>query len=187
MSDTTTTVESSTQPVQSPPKSPTPKAPDAPRDAASEPLGQPGLKALREEREAREALERQIQPLKDQVQELQPLKEQMEALRSIFGDKAADAGQDIVKTLQQTVDAMQRDGLVDRVARRHGITDDADVEFLHNATDEAAMTRLAERLKVPAATPPRTPAPDPAQANHAPALSQDDAEYEAFFPSTPKH
>ena len=64
---------------------------------------------------------------------------------------------------------------------------DADVEFLHNATDEAAMTRLAERLKVPAATPPRTPAPDPAQANHAPALSQDDAEYEAFFPSTPKH
>jgi len=183
MSDTTTTVESSTQPVQSPPKSPTPKAPDAPRDAASEPLGQPGLKALREEREAREALERQIQPLKDQVQELQPLKEQMEALRSIFGDKAADAGQDIVKTLQQTVDAMQRDGLVDRVARRHGITDDADVEFLRAASDEAAMTRLAERLKA-VSVASRTPAPDPAQTAPGPAASQEDAEYAAFFPPT---
>ena len=170
-------VQTPAQPeAQAKPADPAPAPQKVEKREASDPLGQPGIKALQAERQAREALERELKPLKDQ----------MDALKGIFGDKRVE-GTDIVSALQQQVAQMQRDSLVDRVARRHGITDDADVEFLHNATDEAAMTRLAERLKVPAATPPRTPAPDPAQANHAPALSQDDAEYEAFFPSTPKH
>ena len=126
-------VQTPAQPeAQAQPADPAPAPQKVEKREASDPLGEPGIKALQAERQAREALERELKPLKDQ----------MDALKGIFGDKRVE-GTDIVSALQQQVAQMQRDSLVDRVARRHGITDDADVEFLHNATDEAAMTRLA--------------------------------------------
>ncbi len=166
-------------PVASAPKPTEPTQPTKAaekRDASTEPpLGESGIKALQAERSAREALER----------ELKPLKEQMDALKGIFGDKKVE-GTDIVSTLQQQVAAMQHDSLVERVARRHNITDDNDVEFLRHASSEDAMTRLAQRLKVPATPDTRTPSPDPAQGAPAPAKAAEDAEYEAYFPPTPK-
>lgn len=97
-------------------------------------------------------------------------------------DKKGDEG-DLATSLQREFAQMKRDSLVDRVARRHGITDDVDVDFLRGAPDETAMTRLAERLKASNAAP-TSPAPDPSQAS-APLTpeAQAAAAYEAFFPS----
>lgn len=166
------------------PQAPTPAAPTATEkptqgDPADTPLGQPGLKALQAERDRVTALENELKGLK-------PLKEQMDALRGVFGDKAGDPERDIVSTLQEQVAAMQRDTLVERVARSHSITDDADVDLLRNAKDEATMLRLAERLKASNATP-TVPAPDPSQGS-APLTPQAaaDAEYAAFYPQTSK-
>lgn len=161
------------------PEPPKPTAPATPadagkRDAADEPLGEAGLKALHKERTERERLER----------ELRPLKEQMDALRGVFGPKDGTTGsnEDIVKTLQQQMEQMQRDGLVNTVARRHGITADSDIAFLRTAPDEQAMTSLAERLKTP--PPPNSPAPDPSQgAQPLTPEAAAEAEYAAFFPT----
>lgn len=156
------------------PQQPTSQANDGTRDAADAPLGEPGIKALREERAARERLE-------------QAMKDQRTALLEAFGVKSDKPGEDIVKTLQQQVSAMQRDSLVDRMARRHGITDDDDVELLRAAPDEAAMGRLAGRLKAVSTTTPNTPAPDPSQAAASPTPEAlEEQEFAAFYPPTGK-
>jgi len=179
MSDTTTPATPAA-PVAEQPKPAAPAAPEPTeqRDAADAPLGQPGLKALQAERDRVTALENELRGLK-------PLKEQMDALRGVFGDKAADPGKDIVTTLQEQVAAMQRDTLVERVARSHSITDDTDVDLLRNAKDEATMLRLAERLKASNAAP-TSPAHDPSQGS-APIseAAAADAAYQAFFPTHP--
>ena len=143
------------------------------RDAGDSPLGEPGIKALREERAARERLE-------------QAMKDQRTALLKAFGVEEEKPGGDIVATLQEQVASMRHDSLVDRVARRHGITEDADVELLRSTKDEGVMSRLAERLKASNTTPP-TPAHDPSQGS-APisAEAAEQAAYEAFFPQTRK-
>lgn len=163
------------------PKPQAPAATQAPaqRDAADAPLGEPGLKALQAERDRVTALENELKGLK-------PLKEQMDALRGVFGDKGTDPGKDIVTTLQEQVAAMQRDTLVNDVARRHGITEDADVELLRAAPNRDVMQALAARLKV-STTTPGTPLPDPAQgAASATPEAQEDSEYSAFFPQSSK-
>ena len=163
-------------PVEAPkPQAPATEAP-AQRDAAGETLGEPGLKALRAERAERERLER----------ELQPLKAQMEKLAGLFGGQTPEPGQDLVATLQEQVSKMQHDGLVDRVARRHGITDDNDVALLSKIADEATMSGLAERLKA-SNIAPSSPAPDPSQGSGP--LSEEaasEAAYKAFFPQPSK-
>lgn len=164
------------QPKPAPPTTSTPPTtePAGQRDADTDtPLGESGLKALREERAERERLERELKPLRDQMQ----------ALAGIFGDKATDPGKDIVATLQEQVAAMQRDNLVNDVARRHSITDDSDVELLRAAPDAETMQRLAARLQA-INTGPSAPAPDPSQGSGP--LSEEaaaDAAYRAFFPT----
>ena len=180
MSDPTTSATPAA-PVAEQPKPAAPAAPETPvqRDAADEPLGQPGVKALQAERDRVTALENELKGFK-------PLKEQMDALRGIFGDKAADPGKDIVTTLQDQVAEMRHDTLVERVARSHGISDDKDVAVLRAIKDESLMQQLAERLKASNNTPP-TPAYDPSQGS-APIseAAAADAAYQAFFPSSSK-
>lgn len=148
-------------------------------DPAEAPLGTPGLSALRAERERGDRLEAELR-------ELKPLKVQMDALAKAFGAGDAPA-EDIVGTLQQQVAAMQRDNLVNNVARRHGITAETDVELLRAAGDEATMARLAERLKASAAntTPAtNTPAPDASQGTAPPSQEAlQEAQYAAFYPN----
>lgn len=138
-----------------------------------QPLGEPGLKALQQEREAREKLEREVGPLR----------QQMEALSRVFGnDTTTGKPEDVVATLQQQVAEMRHNTLVSDVARRHGITDDNDVAVLREVKDEALMTRLAERLKTPLG--PTVPAPDPGQgARPATPQAEADAEYSKYFPN----
>lgn len=107
-----------------------------------------------------------------------------DGIKTAFGIEPEKGGEgDLVTTLQQRVSQMERNSLVDQVARRHGITADDDVAFLRGAPDETAMTRLAERLKA-SNTTPTSPAPDPSQAS-APMTpeAQAAAAYEAFYPS----
>jgi hypothetical protein len=67
----------------------------------------------------------------------------------------------MVSTLQEQVSEMQRERLVNKVARKHQITDDDDIEILTSAKDEQAMERLAARLAAKAAdSSPGTPKPD---------------------------
>lgn len=127
-----------------------------PEAEADKPLGPNGVKALESERTARKELERQVQQMQQQYGQ------QMSALAEAFGVKSDGAKpDDVVTTLQQQVAAMQHQSLVDRIARKHQITDADDVEHLASAKDEQAMDRLAARLA--ARTPetaPGTPKPD---------------------------
>lgn len=153
---------------------PTPKATDTGATPVDVPLGEPGLNALRQEREARERLEREVGPLR----------QQMEALSRVFGGESTTGKpEDVVATLQQQVAEMRHNTLVNDVARRHGITNDEDVAVLREVRDEAVMTRLAERLKTPPAPP--VPAPDAGQgARPSTPATDEDAAYRAFFPSS---
>lgn len=178
MSDPTPTTEPTAPATGAGTPTPTtePTTPEASTGAkpADAPLGEPGLKALQSEREARERLEREVGPLR----------QQMEALSRVFGGESTTGKpEDVVATLQQQVADMRHDTLVERVARSHGITDDGDVAVLREVKDEALMTRLAERLKTPPG--PTVPAPDPGQgARPSTPQAEADAAYEQFFPKT---
>lgn len=154
---------------------PNPSSEQQGRDAPKpdDKLGEPGLKALREEREARERLEREVGPLR----------QQMEALRAVFGGEATKGKpEDVVATLQEQVAEMRHETTVERVARSHGITDDDDVAVLRAIKDEALMGQLAARLKAPKG--PSAPAPDPGQgARPTTPQAEADAEYAKYFPN----
>lgn len=180
MSETTNTPTAQVAPVvaeQPKPQAPAPAAP-APEtqtqgEPAEAPLGEPGLKALREERAARERLE-------------QAMKDQRTQLLKAFGVETETPGQDIVTTLQQQVAGMVHTNLVNDVARGHGITSDDDMALLRDVTDEATMRRLAARLASTAPQAPTSPLPDPAQGRAASPEQAQDAEYRAFFPQSSK-
>lgn len=175
MSTTTTPT-----PAEAQQPDPAPTGATTPETASDAPLGEPGLRALQAERERGNRLEAELR-------ELKPIKAQMDALRAAFGPSDAP-GDDIVGTLQQQVAAMQKDSLVNSMARRHGITEESDVDLLRSAPDEAAMARLAERLKATAAgtTPaPNAPAPDPSQGTQLPSQEVlEDAQYAHFYPNS---
>lgn len=175
MSDTTTTEQTAPATGTVTPTATTEPTPNGNTGAtpADAPLGEPGLNALRQEREAREKLEREVGPLR----------QQMEALSRVFGGESTTGKpEDVVATLQQQVADMRHDTLVERVARSHGITDDDDVAVLREVRDEALMQRLAERLKTPPG--PTVPAPDQGQGARATTpQAEADAEYAKYFPA----
>lgn len=134
------------------------KQPDPPKPDGDKPLGPNGEKALESERTARKELERQVQQLQQQHTT------QMSALAEAFGIKPEGAKpEEMVSTLQQQVSEMQHRLLVDRVARKHQITENDDLELLASAKDEQVMDRLATRLAAKAGegeAGPGTPKPD---------------------------
>jgi uncharacterized protein (UPF0261 family) len=134
----------------------TPKQPEPAK--GDEPLGEAGRKALEAEREARKQAEAQVAALRKDFEGFQT------KLSEAFGIQPATGGDgtDVVKQLQQRLDTMQHETAVYRLAAQHEITDEGDLELLKSATDEAAMTRLAERLAAKAQTP-GTPKPDATQ------------------------
>ena len=150
------------------PKPAAPTAPTSP-NAGDQPLGDGGKKALEAEREARKSLEQQLAQMR-------------EGLASVFGVKpdGKATAEELVSTLSQQVESLQRSALVDRLARQNGITDDNDIDLLRSAKDEDAMTRLATRLAAQAAADaaPGTPKPDLTQGGtgSSPALNSDGLE-----------
>lgn len=122
------------------------------------PLGPNGEKALRAERDARKALERQLEQLTG-------------GLKQALGITGQDAksNDDVIATLQQKMDALELSNRVLQTANKHRITDEGDLALLRSVTDETAMQALAARLaptdddaKIQDGRK-RTPPPDPDQ------------------------
>ncbi len=106
------------------------------------PLGPNGEKALNAERDARQKAEREAKQSREKVDSI------LAAFKNALGiedDKGSDAD-DVAARLQERIDSLERGNLVERIARHHKITEDADIEFLKSAKDEEAMTALARRL-----------------------------------------
>ena len=135
------------------------KPQDTPKDGAKstedKPLGPNGEKALQQERQARQELERQ-------VKELAPLKAQMDAIAAAFGgDQRGAKPEDAVAALATELGTLKGDLEVERLARANGISDERDIDLLRK-THPDARSDLAARLK-PTAAPnqPGGAKPDP--------------------------
>lgn len=138
-----------------------------PNDAAE--LGDPGKRALAAERDARKAAEKQAEAFRAQLDEIK--RSQMSDL-----EKAQAAAQD----LQREAETARAEALRWRIAAKHGISDE-DAETFLTASDEATLTRQAERLATLAtasAATPATPKPDLTQGGRggSPALNGDGLE-----------
>lgn len=111
-----------------------------------------GPKALAAEREARAAAEKELQAYKDREAEAEKLK-----LSDI--ERAQTEAAEAAKATESAQAELARY----KVAAKHGITDEDDLELLATASDEATMERLAGRLAGRAdadSRPPNTPKPD---------------------------
>jgi hypothetical protein len=129
-------------------------------------LGDAGKKALSEERKARRDAEQQAASLQAQLDEIK--KSQMSDL-----EKAQTTAQEAQKAAEKA----QAEALRWRIAAKHGISDE-DAETFLTGTDEATLTRQAERLAALKPDAPATPKPDRTQggSGQPPALNSDGLE-----------
>lgn len=153
-----------TEPAKTPAGDPpAPKAPDAgdppkdTKDKTDEPLGEGGLKALKAEREAREALEKQIKALA-------PLQKIAEALGQ--GDPAK--GQSEIEQITERLSKHEEELGNERTARWRaevandkGLTGEQAARLVGSTKDELAAD--ADALKSLFPSTPGTPKPDPSQ------------------------
>lgn len=146
----------------------TPETPTAPQQSATpaEALGDPGKKALSEERAARKAAEKANADLQAQLDEIR--KSQMSDL-----EKAQTTAQEFQKAAEKSA----AEALRWRIAAKHGISDE-DAETFLTGTDEATLTKQAERLSALNTPGPATPKPDRSQggSGQPPALNSDGLE-----------
>lgn len=174
MADEPTTATTTPAKTTEPPKTdPDPKA-GQPAKVGDEPLGEGGKKALEAERDARKQAETDLASLRKDFDGFKTELSKAFGLQPATGD-----GSDAVTQLQQQLNTMQHETAVYRLAAQHEITDEGDLGLLKSATDEAAMTKLAERLAAAKAATPGTPKPDATQGGgqgSAPALNSDGLE-----------
>ena len=134
------------------PATPTPEAPeDGATPTNEDALGEPGKKALAEERKARTAAEKTASTLQAQLDEFK--RAQMSDL---------EKAQSLATEAHAAAETARAEALRWRIAAKHGISDE-DAETFLTATDEATLTRQAERLASMVATSPTTPKPDRTQ------------------------
>lgn len=120
-------------------------------------LGDPGKKALAEERAARKAAEKERSELAARLKEIED-RDKTEAQK--LTDRVAAA--------EKTASDKASEVLRLRTALKHGIADE-DAETFLTGTDEATLTKQAERLvALRGSSGPRTPAPDPSQGPRGP-------------------
>lgn len=129
-----------------PPADPVPAPPAEPADG-DKPLGENGEKDLRAEREARQALEKQVAEFK--------AKEDAAESAKLSDIDRANKERDDAKA--EAV-AARSELAVAALARQHGITDEGDIAALAAVPDEAVRTSLAARL---ASNPAPIPKPEP--------------------------
>lgn len=111
-------------------------------------LGDAGKKAIAAEREARKAAEKQAAEYAAKVKAF-------EDAQKTEAERAAEA----LATAQRDAEAAKTEALRWRVAAKHGISDE-DAETFLTGTDEAAITRQAERLAAIGKTAPAGPRAD---------------------------
>jgi hypothetical protein len=116
---------------------------------ADEPLEAPGLKALAAERKRADEAEARVKAFESAQDEAEKAK-----LSDIerANTEAAEARAEAV--------AAKAEALRLRVAAKHGISDEEDMELFLTGRDEATLTRQAEKLAARSATP-GIPKPDP--------------------------
>ena len=148
-------------PTPPPPADPaSPPAPPTDPPAGDKPLGPGGEKALREEREARKALEKKLAALAP-----------LEQLAEMLGGKPTGDGKTDLEQLTERLSRHEEDLASERQARwRAEIAADKGLTLqqaarLQGATREELEADAAELLTLFPATPagPRNPAPDPSQ------------------------
>ncbi|GAA1436333.1 hypothetical protein GCM10009616_35840 [Microlunatus lacustris] len=131
-------------------------------------LGEAGKKAIKSERDARKALEKELSDFK--VAQADQAKKLAEALG--IETKDAKSSDDVLDTLKAEVDELRLERLVDKVARDSKVTDEDDIALIRAAGSEDAMRKLAGRLapkgdaradKAGAGQQRRFPRPDPSQ------------------------
>lgn len=126
-----------------------------------ETLGEGGKKALKAEREARTAAERQAAEFKAELDRIRA------ANMSDLERAQLEA-----KNAQEAADRATADALRFRIATQHGISEE-DAELFLTGSDADTLAKQAERLKARTATP-TAPRPDLSQgAQQAPALNSD--------------
>ena len=129
------------------------------QSSSDEPLGAPGIEALRKERERADELDKQVKALQ----------QQFTSLGEALGAKPKGKDEDAIAAVQRTVDALTNGLAVERLARTHRITDQDDIDALAAVADADARAKLAARLAPPEeADEPevkqkRKPGPDPSQ------------------------
>ena len=146
-----------TQPITQPAGDPPAIPPTPPTDPPADPptptdLGDPGKKALGEERAARKTAEKERAALEARLKEFED-RDKTEAQK--LAERAAAA--------EKTAADKDAEVLRLRTALKHGIADE-DAETFLTGTDQATLTKQAERLvALRGPVGPRTPAPDPSQ------------------------
>lgn len=121
-----------------------------------ESLGEGGKKALKAEREARTAAERQAAELKAKL-------DQIEAANMSDLERA----QKEAKDAQEDAAKARTDALRFRIATQHGISEE-DADLFLVGTDAETLTKQATRLKE---RTPTSPKPDPTQGSQTAALA----------------
>jgi colicin import membrane protein len=131
----------------------------AKQESGDETLGEGGKKALKAEREARTAAEKQAAELKAKLDKIEAANmSDLERAQKEAADAKAEAAKASVDVLRF------------RVAAQHGISEE-DAELFLTGTDAETLTKQATRLKD---RTPTTPRPDPSQgAQNAHALNGD--------------
>lgn len=137
------------------------------QDGDADELGAGGKQALKSERDARKALEKQVADL------TAAQTAQMARLAEAFGLTPQNGGapnaDDVVSGLQDRIGALEHSTLVYQLVAQHGITDQADIDLLMGTQGGEAVGKLAARLAPKdqaggsAAPRKRPPQPDPSQ------------------------
>lgn len=116
------------------------------------------LSDLAKERQARQALQQQVDDLK-------PVKEWHDRFQQAFGAQPGDGKDDgdAIAAINRRLDEADTRAEVERLARTHRITDDNDVALLQSIGDKAQREALAKRLAPSEddAADGKKPKPDP--------------------------
>ena len=138
-------------------------APEQTTEPAGDPLGEGGMKALKAEREARDAAEAK-------VRELQPLADKLAEIENANKDELTKANEKIASTAAER-DAALSEAATLRAAIKHGLTGD-DLELLGTGTPEEIEQRAAKlAARLGDASQTKRPKPDPTQGGDASATS----------------
>jgi hypothetical protein len=105
-------------------------------------LGDGGLKALQDERDARKKAEQDLAALRG---EFDGFKATLTEAFGVKPEKGADDNETLT-TIQQELADMRSESEVLRLANEHKITDKNDLELLGSAKDSEARAKLAARL-----------------------------------------
>lgn len=157
-------------PPANPPANPTANPPTPPVDPANQPLGEPGLKALQAEREARAAAEAELSRLKNaEAERLLKEKSELEQAQQRQANAEKAAAEAISRAAQAEIRAMA-DGFADREDAVLNLGDlskyikdgQTDVTAIQAALTDV-LARKPHLAKAQTPTGPRLPGPDPSQ------------------------